>query len=199
MRDLPELLVIRHGETEWNRAQRMQGRLDSLLTPYGQAQARVVGGLLRELGVSAASHALWTSPQARSVATARLALPEAEAAVREDEDLSEVDVGAWSGRLYSDLVAAGQGPLPEESPIEYFLRAPEGEGWDGVRTRVMRVLGRVSRPTVLFTHGLTGRVLRTLALGLGREQLDELPGGQGVVFRISNGAHETLEPAAAKA
>ena len=42
--DLPELFVLRHGETEWNRARRMQGGLDSLLTAKGEDQARKAEG-----------------------------------------------------------------------------------------------------------------------------------------------------------
>lgn len=70
----PELLVIRHGETAWNAARRMQGRLDSALTPRGEAQARALGGLLEALGITADSHDIRTGPQGRSRATAALAL-----------------------------------------------------------------------------------------------------------------------------
>lgn len=66
------IYLVRHGETEWNRAGRMQGQLDSPLTERGQAQARAVGETLAELTNGANGLALVASPLGRTMATATI-------------------------------------------------------------------------------------------------------------------------------
>src|SRR3954452_15944987 len=72
---LPEMagtvLLVRHGETEWNRARRYQGWLDSPLTPEGIAQARAIGRRLRLLP-EAANAAILASPLGRARHTAEI-------------------------------------------------------------------------------------------------------------------------------
>ena len=65
-----KIYLVRHGETEWNRAGRMQGHLDAPLTMRGEAQARAVGETLRELGVGGFS--MVASPLGRTRATAAI-------------------------------------------------------------------------------------------------------------------------------
>ena len=98
---LPDLTwyLIRHGETEWNAVSRMQGQLDSALTPRGRAQVTATADLLARVGVDV----LFASPLGRVRATVdilneRLALP-----VRFDDRLKEWSAGDWAGELYSEI------------------------------------------------------------------------------------------------
>jgi len=191
---LPDILVIRHGETEWNRAGRLQGRVDSALTELGRAQAVAMGRVLADLGVTQDSHAILGSPQGRSMATAELALATLGLSVVADHRLAEVDIGTWSGLTMAEIAASGYAMLPEETYTDFCCRAPGGEGFDALWGRAGALLADLTRPTVLFTHGLTSRVVRTIALGYGPEQLEEVPGGQGVIFEISAGVHKTHAP-----
>ena len=72
----PELIVIRHGQTQWNLEGRWQGHGDSPLTAKGEDQARAIGGILARAGITAESHRAYVSPSGRARATARLALGE---------------------------------------------------------------------------------------------------------------------------
>ncbi|MGZ9810395.1 histidine phosphatase family protein [Pseudoroseicyclus sp. H15] len=192
--DLPDLYVIRHGQTEWNALGRWQGAFDSPLTPQGEAQARVLGGLLAARGI-AESHTLWCSPQGRARRTAELI---AEAAgwphpPREDARLREIDVGLWTGWTRDEILA--QRPETEELDfLDLYALAPGGEGFEALWARARAVLEGLTGPSVLVTHGITSRVLRTIAMGYEMDRLDELPGGQGVAHFLSNGAHEELAP-----
>ena len=85
MPDYPELLILRHGETEWNREGRMQGALDSPLTYVGRAQALAQGAALRAAGIGPVRW--FSSPQGRALETARLA--SGEARVTADDRLRE--------------------------------------------------------------------------------------------------------------
>ena len=187
----PEILVLRHGETEWNREGRFQGGFDSPLTENGRAQAVAMGELLRSCGVSAETHDFWTSPQGRAKETARLALAPIGATARHEPLLSEIGMGEWCGLSRAEIAKNWPGPA-DETYIEMYARAPGGEPFDRLWERVGALLQQVKRPTVIVTHGFTSRFLRTRAMGLGLDDLDRLPGGQGVIFRIRNGEHEKL-------
>ncbi len=185
---LPELYVMRHGETEWNLEHRMQGGIDSALTTRGRDQARAMGRMLAQRGVDARSHHILSSPQGRATATATLAFG---VAPQTDPRLREIAMGDWTGRLRSEIDALWPGP-PDEHFLDFYARAPNGEGFDALWARCAALLADLDRPTVLVTHGMTSRVLRSIATGLGRDALARLPGGQGVVFRVVAGVHQRL-------
>jgi broad specificity phosphatase PhoE len=191
MRDLPELFVLRHGETEWNRARRWQGVLDSPLTEKGRAQALAMGDMLRSAGVTAASHLALSSPQGRAMATARLALDQLARNIQPEPLLREISVGEWAGLTADEIDTRWPGP-EDETFLDRYARAPGGEPFDALWDRVGAVLERLTRPTVIVTHGITSRFLRTRAMGLTMADLDELPGGQGIVFRLCQGRHEMI-------
>lgn len=186
----PELIVIRHGQTEWNRDGRWQGSLDSPLTAQGEDQARAMGAVLARAGITPESHAAYVSPLGRAQATARLLLG-ADWRPTPDPRLREIGVGDWEGWRIADIARAAG--LPEDTPpLAFYEVAPGGEGLAGLRARVHDFLATLTGPSVLVTHGITSRMIRTLATGRDLDRFDELPGGQGVVYRVRDGHHETL-------
>ncbi|MFT6531488.1 MAG: putative phosphoglycerate mutase [Limimaricola cinnabarinus] len=190
---IPEIYVMRHGETEWNAVRRMQGGRDSPLTALGQAQARAMGRCLSGRGVGPATHRLLCSPQGRAIETARLAFgitPET------DPRLREIAMGEWSGLDRAQIDARWPGP-PGEHFIDFYARAPNGEGFASLWARCADLLASLDGPAILVTHGMTSRVLRTIATGGGRADLARLPGGQGVVFRVVQGRHDGFDAALA--
>ncbi len=185
----PDIFVLRHGETTWNRAGRMQGALDSPLTELGQAQSEQMGSLLA--GYDLTGHQLYCSPMGRAIATAALILPRDPTL---DPRLREIEVGQWTGLTRPEILARWPGPTDDEDLLDFYGRAPGGEGFDALWDRVTGFLTDLTGPAVIVTHGITSRFLRTAALGGTLGDLNEVPGGQGVVFRIREGLHETLTP-----
>jgi probable phosphoglycerate mutase len=113
------ILLARHGETDWNRERRWQGRADRPLNDTGRTQARQLAEVLasREIDAVYASDLLRARETAEIVAD-RLGLP-----VGLDPGLREVDVGDWAGRLASEI---------ERDDPEGFRRWQEGrQGWRG--------------------------------------------------------------------
>ncbi|RYG92015.1 histidine phosphatase family protein [Loktanella sp. IMCC34160] len=190
---LPEIIIARHGQTEWNRAGRWQGGLDSPLTAKGEDQARGLGEILVREGIGPDGWNFLTSPQGRSVDTARIALVGIGATAQVVHDLREIDVGTWAGLTVDEIDSRWPGP-EDERFIDKYTRAPGGESFDALWDRAGVILGSLNRPTVLFTHGMTSRFLRTRALGMSLADLMDVPGGQGCLFRIRDGAHEVLWP-----
>jgi 2,3-bisphosphoglycerate-dependent phosphoglycerate mutase len=113
------LLLIRHGETDWNRERRWQGHADPPLNDTGREQARA---LARELAADPPS-AVYASDLARSRETAVIVAAALGLAVTADARLREVDVGEWSGLLWSEI--------EERYPDGVARRLAGGTGWDG--------------------------------------------------------------------
>lgn len=191
MPDFPELLILRHGETEWNRQGRMQGSLDSPLTDAGRQHARDQGTVLRRLGVT--SHNWYCSPQGRARETARLA--SGDGPVTPDKRLREIGMGDWSGRTRDEIAAvAPEYFSPDSPPLAYYGHAPGGETPEDVAVRLGPFLAVLKRPSVVVTHGVTSRVLRCLLLGLPVSAFAYLGGGQGVAYRVIDGRYQRLSP-----
>ncbi len=191
MADFPEVLILRHGETEWNRQGRMQGGQDSPLTRRGEGQARAQGLILQRFGVEGFT---WvSSPQGRALRTAELARGQA-GGIATDARLREISMGDWSGLLREDI--ARQAPdyfAPEAAMMAWYGNAPGGETLAALAQRLTAFLADLSAPTVIVTHGVTSRALRCLLLGLPVETFNRLEGGQGVVYRVTPEIYERLE------
>jgi broad specificity phosphatase PhoE len=150
-----QVVLVRHGETEWTRSGQHTGRTDIPLTEEGRRQALLVGERLRGRRFAL----VLTSPLRRAAETARLA--GIDAAVR--EDLREWDYGAHEGRTTPEI--------REERPGWTLWRGdvPEGETAEDVGRRVERVLDEVRSAdgdVALFAHGHVLRVLAARWLGL---------------------------------
>src|SRR5678815_298177 len=99
--------LVRHGETEWNASSRMQGQLDSRLTPLGRKHAKNSARLLARLGVDA----VFASPLGRVRETVEIVQTELAVPVTFDDRLKEWSAGEWSGELHAEI--------PRRWPAEY--------------------------------------------------------------------------------
>ncbi|WP_367119362.1 histidine phosphatase family protein [Yoonia sp.] len=186
----PELYILRHGETYWNAENRMQGGLNSTLTANGLAQAARQATLLGAQDLTGFSACC--SPQGRAVQTAGIAVAPHIAMIRTDDRLREIGVGRWQGRLRSELQADMGMTDGPDGPVALYEMAPEGEGFARLESRCRSFLADLRSPAVLVTHGITSRMLRCIVLGLDRPGLDQLPGGQGVIFHLKEGVQRQI-------
>ncbi len=182
----PELYILRHGETEWNAENRMQGWLNSPLTPKGEIDAARQGEILR--GVDLGGFAFWCSPSGRTVQTAGIACGRVAEAVHSDVRLREIGVGDWAGRLRDEL-PQGEGDDPYMAQYEM---APNGEGLAVLTARCHAFLADLSGPAVLITHGITSRVLRSIVVGPEALANPSIHGGQGCVYHLKDGVQKLL-------
>ncbi len=177
-----ELILLRHGETEWSRARRHTGRTDLPLTPAGEAAAAALAPALAARHVRAA----FTSPAVRATRTAELA---GLAGAKHDPDLWEWDYGGYEGRTTPDIRAQRPGwylwrdgviPGPPGHPGE--TAGQVGARADAVLSRVLPLLGEGD--VVLVSHAHMLRVLAARYLRLA-------PAG-GRLFRLDTGTLCTL-------
>jgi broad specificity phosphatase PhoE len=146
------LLLVRHGETDWNADGRLQGQTDRPLSDYGRSQARRLANELADDELEA----IYSSDLARARETAeivgeRLGLP-----VLLDPDLREKDWGTWEG-----LTAV------ERDRVEFV-----GESTEAHQQRTLRALRRISElhrgdgRVLVVTHGGSMRRVQTAVMGM---------------------------------
>jgi probable phosphoglycerate mutase len=187
----PELYVLRHGETEWNASGRMQGRLHSPLTPKGIAQAHEQRRILGCTDLT--TFEIVSSPQTRALHTAVEVFAQSAAQIRTDSRLCEIDAGEWQGRIRDELQIEGDPKMTVDGPLSFYEQAVGGEGFAALRSRCEDFMHNLNGPAVLITHGITSRMLRTVVLGLSTDAMEDLPGGQGVVFHLKDGVQSVLK------
>jgi probable phosphoglycerate mutase len=182
------IYLVRHGQTEWNRERRIQGHGDSPLTELGVRQAQAVAGLLADLVREPAGWRIVSSPLGRAASTAeiigaRLALP-----VELDERLKEMSWGEHDGRLRSELELEHPDTFGRTN---WAFDVPGGETHEAVADRVGAWLAELppepERRVIAVSHGITGRVLRGLYAGMGRDQAATQDVPQDAVFLLQHG------------
>lgn len=137
------IILVRHGETEWNRQQRFQGRSDIPLNLQGKAQARALARALKKESITA----IYTSPLERAAATAsHIAAFHPAAPLITASGLVEMNLGDFEGMelqqwtaQYSDFQEAWK-----NKPAELTL--PGGESLKEVQLRAVDTLKRIAEP-----------------------------------------------------
>lgn len=183
-KEYPPLLVLRHGETEWNLCGRLHGRFDSPLTDRGTCQAQAQRAILS--GLDLEGYQAFSSPQGRAFHTAAIALAGLLPEIATDARLAEIGIGDWAGVFLNDL------DLPVRDPAALYEAAPGGEGFAALRARSRDFLASLRCPTVIVSHGITTWMLRSLALYDEPQRFPAKPDLQGVVYRIENGRQAVL-------
>lgn len=162
--------IARHGETVFNAAGRMQGRLlHTPLTRAGFAQAEEMGAALREALGPRPALTLWASPTGRALQTLAVIAEHLELdwhQARTDERLGEIDIGSWDGRHYHEL-AQQFGPMidPESGAL---TPAPDGESYPAIAARLSGWLADTDDAPddrLVIMHGMSSAVLRGLMTG----------------------------------
>lgn len=138
------VLLVRHGQSEWNLDGRWQGQADSPLTDLGRVQARQAAQLLGTV------EAIWSSDLQRAAETAAIVANELGVGpVMVDSDLRERDAGEWSGLTRDEINERYPGflaPTEQDSPDAWKPRRPPGwESDASVGLRLHRALARIRR------------------------------------------------------
>jgi broad specificity phosphatase PhoE len=170
---MQEVVLVRHGETEWSRELKHTGRTDVPLTKEGERQARGLAEVLhgREFAL------VLSSPLRRAMETARLAGFEPELR----DDLKEWDYGDYEGRRTEEI----REEIPDWTIWRYS--PPDGESVEEVGARADRVIGEiraVEGDVLVFAHGHLLRVLAARWL--------ELDPRDGRLFALDAGTLSTL-------
>ncbi len=171
------ILLIRHGETDWNRNRRFQGRTEVGLNQKGREQARALALALKDEPLEA----IYSSPRTRSMETARIIKANHPSTpLLEEKGLLEMDLGDFDGMeaqqwavQYPDFRKAWQ-----EAPSSVTM--PGGESLHEVQTRALDALERITQlyppaTTLLFcSHNFVNRTILCYAMEIPLDRFREL-------------------------
>ncbi|MEM0949406.1 MAG: histidine phosphatase family protein [Pseudomonadota bacterium] len=183
--------LVRHGETEFNREGRYQGRSDSPLTALGVAQAERAGRTLAQT-IGAASAKIRTSPLGRAVQTAEIIARNlaGPVSIQIDPRLAEIGMGTWEGMTRTEVRAGWPEARKGKRGRNWIFEGPGSEQLDQALARITGALEETSDPTMitaLVSHANTGRLLRGLHAGLSGEEAMCLDAPQEAIFRLCPG------------
>jgi broad specificity phosphatase PhoE len=191
------LYLLRHGETIWNRAKRLQGHRDTPLTLKGVQQAGAMGeALARELDGTAAA-VFFSSPLGRTKQTAAIVADlighDPETIVHDDR-LKEVTFGIWDGLNIEELRADHNDAWQSRLADRWRFIPPGGESYLQVGERVGSFIAELpaERPIVVAAHGAHNRVFRGLWRGLEPEAFLALDEPQDGFYRLDPDGEETF-------
>lgn len=157
--------LVRHGETEWNAAARMQGQLDSPLTARGRAQAAANADLLARLGVDL----IFASPLGRVRASVVLMQAQLPQPVVFDARLMEWSAGRWSGELYAEIGLKWPLEWAAWEADRVTATPPDAETFLDLRARAAAFVADIDRVTAgrrvaIIAHGFINRALAGVLL-----------------------------------
>ena len=191
---MPTIYYIRHGETDWNLAGRLQGGIDTPLNDLGRTQAAHAGGILIDLfardGRAASSLGFVASPLQRARHTMELVRGELELPSRGyalDDRLREIGYGHWEGSTLEQAQLSDPNLFASRQSDKWTVPPPGGESYGSVQIRMRDWYDSLQADTVAVAHGGTARALM-VALGIETPaSASDLYIEQGVVYVFSDG------------
>lgn len=176
--------LVRHGETEWNAASRMQGQLDSRLTALGREHALNSARLLARLGADTA----FASPLGRVRETVAIIQAEMPIAVTFDDRLKEWSAGDWSGALHADIPRQWPAEWAAWDADRYGYRSPGGENFADMTARSRAFLADAASVSgdrvAIIAHGFLNRALAGVLLSLTPAETLDIRQSNDTVIRI---------------
>jgi len=169
---MARIILVRHGQTEWNRVERFRGRADVPLNETGLAQAQATGQRVAEEWQPVA---VYSSPLSRAVKTAGAIAQHFGLSVQIHDGLTDIDYGQWQGLTPDEAKER----WPEIHHAWYNLphtaRIPSGETLDDLQARGMAAVNELAaqhaeQTVVLVGHTVINRVILLSVLGLGNER-----------------------------
>jgi broad specificity phosphatase PhoE len=191
---MPVLYFLRHGETDFNVEQRLQGQYETSLNARGRIQAQQCGGLLRDLfardGCAVHDCAYVSSPLMRARETMRLVratLGLDADGYEVDDRLKEIAYGDWEGSTLPEIEARDPHALARREAGKWGFKPPRGESYRDVAARVASWYAGVTRDTIVTAHGGVARALMANFCILPEADATHAEIRQGTVYVFAGG------------
>jgi probable phosphoglycerate mutase len=185
--DSIRLLLVRHGETQWNREGRFQGQIDVPLNEQGRHQAHQAADFLKLLPLDAAV----SSPMARPRETAEIILQHhTHLTLNLQDGLREISHGLWEGKLEAEIDQAYPNLLKQWQTQPQVVQMPEGENLQQVWDRAIATWQSIvdaAQPgttTLVVAHDAINKAILCHVAGLGPSAFWNFKQGNGAVSVI---------------
>jgi broad specificity phosphatase PhoE len=160
-----EILLIRHGQTDWNRDRRIMGRKPIPLNIQGRRESEAIGRALREIQIQA----IFTSPVERAVQTARLIARGRKLKLEMVPEVAEIDYGDWIGKTFDEVTEDEAYRVYHATPK--LAHPPGGEKMVDVHRRAVNFIEALRKRheagrIVVVSHADVIKIVVTHYLGL---------------------------------
>ncbi|MBD0393625.1 MAG: histidine phosphatase family protein [Microcoleus sp. C1-bin4] len=181
----PRLLLVRHGETDWNKAGKFQGQIDVPLNDNGREQSRRAAEFLKDVKLDFAI----SSSMLRPKETAEIILKyHGDLQLELRDELREISHGLWEGKFESEIEQSYPGLLEEWKTSPETVQMPEGENLQHVWTRAIaswrEIVRSVSGTGIVVAHDAINKAILCHLFGLGPEHFWKFKQGNGAVSVI---------------
>ena len=191
---MPVLYYVRHGETDFNRQGRLQGRRDTPLNARGRQQAAECGVLLRDLFArdhrKAQDFKYVSSPLKRASETMEILRATLGLQVHDyeiDARLIEIAYGEWEGLTLQEIEMRNASVLSARERDKWDFAPPGGESYRELADRVGSWYSSLTADTVVAAHGGGVRALLAISNIVSEEEATHAQIAQGVVYVFANG------------
>ena len=181
----PRLLLVRHGETDWNRAGKFQGQIDVPLNDNGREQSRKAAEFLKNIKLDFAI----SSSMLRPKETAEIILKYHSGLQLElRHELREISHGLWEGKFESEIESSYPGLLEEWKTTPETVQMPEGENlqqvWQRAIASLQDIVKSVSGTGIVVAHDAINKAILCHLFGLEPKHFWKFKQGNGAVSVI---------------
>ena len=193
------LILVRHGESEWNRAGRIQGQINSPLTDLGINQAKAIREYLSGILLNQQLE-IYTSPLDRALQTAEIIAQGIDYPSRKiiiEERLNDFNVGEISGTFGWDKVAEifpEQAQLRLQDPMRFHPSGGESGAEFEARLRsLLEDLKDDGTLKLMVSHGIVNKFIRGILKNLSGKEMVELGESQNTIYRLEEGEETEIK------
>ena len=169
---MTQFILVRHGQTEWNRVERFRGRADVPLNETGIQQAEATS---KRIAAQWQPVAVYTSPLSRAMKTAEAIAHPFQLTVNPLAGLVDIDYGLWQGLTPEEVGERWPQELNAWYNAPHTVRIPGGESLADLRVRGLDAVNQLAdqyegETIVLVGHTVINRVILLAVMGLGNER-----------------------------
>ena len=193
------LILVRHGESEWNRAGRIQGQINSPLTDLGINQAKAIREYLSGILLNQQLE-IYTSPLDRALQTAEIiaqGIDHPSSKIIIEERLNDFNLGEISGTFGWDKVAEifpEQAQLRLQDPMRFHPSGGESGAEFEARLRsLLEDLKDDGTLKLMVSHGIVNKFIRGILKNLSGKEMVELGESQNTIYRLEEGEETEIK------
>jgi broad specificity phosphatase PhoE len=169
---MTRIILVRHGETAWNKVERFRGRADVPLNEVGISQAEATAHRIERVWQVTA---VYSSPLSRATRTAEAIAGRLSLSVQVHAGLIDIDYGKWQGLSPDEVQRQWPELLTDWYRAPHTVRIPGGESLEALRTRcadaIEDIVARHEEDTVVLVgHTVVNRIILLITLGLPNER-----------------------------
>jgi phosphoserine phosphatase len=169
---MTRIILVRHGQTEWNRIERFRGQADVPLNETGLSQAEATGQRVAKVWLPVA---IYTSPLSRSVKTAQAIARHFDLSAQIHPGLADIDYGDWQGLTPDEARLRWPDQIDNWYNHPERTHIPNGESLADLRQRAMQIVNELvekhpGETIVLVGHTVINRIILLGVLGMGNER-----------------------------